>query len=219
MTKIAFEFAGLSLLEPMAFILNWLMAIQSLTYYIRLRNWGTSSLVENWRWFFLFFAISCFCGGIGHLFFNYTGWIGKSPGWLSGIIAISFMEYGMASISKGRLRKFLRVLITTKLLLAMTWISFDYSFEIVIIHSCGMVLFLLIPSIVNGVNKKFDLNYFFLGGLSLIATLPFKLGGIDLHLWFNRDDIGHVFMMFSTFCFFKGAKAYSLQYEGSLSKL
>lgn len=208
MTKLSFEFAGLTFLEPMAFILNWVIMLQAWIYFTKLKKWRLSSFSINWRWFFLLFGFAGLFGGLSHLLFTYTGLPGKSPGWTAGIFAISFMELAMVSLSENRLKSFFQVFVTIKLLITMIVLSITMDFTVVIIHSSGMAVFLLVPSIIYMSKGKRELNYFFLGALSLMATLPFKLLAIDFHVWFNRDDISHVFMIMASVCFYRGVKEY-----------
>ena len=204
MTKISFELAGLTLLEPMAFILNWVLMIQAWFYFSRLKNRNSSTFSSSWRWFFLIFGISGCFGGVSHLLYNYTGVPGKFPGWLAAIVAVSLMEFAMVSLAEGKLRKGLQYLVGTKLVVSATLLILYLNFTVVMIHSSVMGLFLLVPSLLYLVKGRSELSYFLIGALTLVASLPFKLLAIDFHLWFNRDDIGHIFMMMALYCFYKG---------------
>ena len=83
---IEFEFAGMQLQEPMAVVTNWIMAAFCWYAYLKLRP-ATSMDVVWWRRFFLFFTITAFFGGTGHLFFKYLGVWGKYPNWILGIVS------------------------------------------------------------------------------------------------------------------------------------
>jgi hypothetical protein len=205
-TKISFELAGLDLLEPMAFLFNWIMMIQAWVYFRRLKKWRNSTFSISWRWFFLLFGISGLLGGISHLFFNYLGLAGKFPGWFSAVFAITFMEYAMSSTFRGQLKTFLRYFVTIKLVTTLTLLTLYATFDVVIVHMIGMGLFLAVPSLLQMAKGESDLNYFFFGFLALLTSLPFKLMAIDIHLWFNRDDVGHVFMMIASYAFYRGVK-------------
>ena len=74
------------------------------------------------------------------------------------------------------------------------------------LHTTGMIVFTAFPAAYLIAQGKSDINYIVIGVLALVATLPFRLIGLDIHQWFNRDDIGHVLMMIALFCFFQGVK-------------
>jgi len=55
-------------------------------------------------------------------------------------------------------------------------------------------------------------TFFLLGALSLVSSLIFRLLAIDFHVWFNRDDAGHIFMIMASFCFYRGIKVYESEW-------
>ncbi len=208
MTKLSFELAGLTFLEPMAFILNWVLMIQAWIYFIRLKKWRVSDFAIGWRWFFLLFGFSGLLGGLSHLLFNYTGLPGKGPGWLAAILSVSAMEFAMIATAGDQNKKKWQYFVAIKMIVAVITLFYVYSFNVVILHCVGMVVFLLVPSLVLMRKGRQELNFFFIGALCLLSALPFKLMAIDFHIWFNRDDISHVFFGLASYCFFRGVKVY-----------
>ena len=206
MTKIEFELFGLDLLEPLGFALNWVFGFQAWYYFKKLKNWRDSSFSVNWRWFFLFFGFSGFFGGLSHLLFNYTGLMGKIPGWSSAILAVSFLELGMCALANDYWRKKLHGLVYLKLAVTIFVMVVFFKFQMVIIHSAGMVVFILIPGFYLLLKGNKLLNQFLLGVLFIALTLPFRIFNYDPHLWFNRDDVAHVFMMITLYLFYSGVK-------------
>jgi hypothetical protein len=206
MNKLIIEFGGFTFQEPMALLLNWVLMIQSFYYFRKLKNWRISNFSIYWRWFFLLFGVSTLFGGPSHFFYAYTGLAGKIPGWLSAVFAITFMELAMSALLDDEWRQRLQILSLVKLGLTCISLLFAFDFNTVIIHTTGMVFFTLIPAIVMLIQRKSDINYIVLGIIALLATLPFRILEVDFHRWFNRDDIGHVLMMVTLFCFFQGVK-------------
>ena len=91
---IYFSAFGLDLQEPIALVFNWLMALVCFVSYFSLRS-NTNPEIKLWKLFFLFFGLSTFIGGFGHLFFQYFGVYGKFPHWIGGIISAYFAGRAM----------------------------------------------------------------------------------------------------------------------------
>lgn len=198
----------------MAFLLNWAMMLQCFYYFKKLSIWRNSGYCINWRWFFLLFGISALFGGPSHLFYEYTGLAGKLPGWICGIFAISATELAMSMTVSKRYRISFQILIAGKLIATLIALTLYFDFNVIIVHSFGMLLFILFPFIHFTLQKRNELNMMFAGILMLLAALPIRLLGLDIHIWFNRDDIGHIFMMFALFFFYQGV----IKFEASLLK-
>jgi hypothetical protein len=202
--KIELVVGDYTFLEPMAFILNWVMMLQCFYYFKKLRQWRISYYSIFWRWFFLFFGISALFGGLSHLLFAYSGLTGKIPGWICGIIAVSSMEMAMVYSMEQKNRLKIQIIIVFKLIASLILLSYYFDFDVVIIHSVGMAFFIVIPFLIYLREKKYNLNFMFYGLVMLIAALPARIMQYDFHIWFNRDDVGHVFMMFALFLFHNG---------------
>lgn len=210
MTKISFELFGLELLEPMAFLLNWVLMYLSVRYFLKLKKDVSERFSLIFIWFFFFMSISFCLGGLTHLFYNYTGQVSKIPGWTAAILAISAVEYSVTALMNQKTRSFVQGFIVSKLGITLALTFSTLSFGYVMIHTSFLIPFLLIPL----TKDKNTFSYFGLGILLLLAALPVKLAGLDLHLWFNRDDISHVFMMGTLWSFFQGVKIYELNQRG-----
>ena len=206
MEKLSISWAGFTFLEPMALLLNWALAIQSFYYFRKLKAWRISTFSIYWRWFFLLFGISTVFGGLSHFLYEYTGLMGKIPGWMVAVFGITLMEIGMADLYKNEWRKRLTIVSLLKLGFTCFALLFAFTFNSVIFHTFGMVVFTLLPAVYLLNQGKSDINYIVVGIISLLSTLPFRLLEIDFHRWFNRDDIGHVLMAVALYYFFKGVK-------------
>ncbi len=144
------------------------------------------------------------------MFYEYLGISGKIPGWIAAIFAVTCMEMAMISMAKSKVKTLLKILIMAKLATTLIVLSVFFNFNVVIVHTSAMGIFLLVPSINWMIQGRNELNYFFVGALALISSLPFKLMAIDFHLWFNRNDIGHIFMLIAAYYFYKGVKVYEV---------
>ncbi|MFY0688672.1 MAG: hypothetical protein JXQ90_15975 [Cyclobacteriaceae bacterium] len=222
MNKIEFELFGLHLMEPMAFILNIALTATNIHHFLQLRKLPQTDLVKYWNLFFLFFGIGTFCAAFGHTFYYYWGITGKMPTWTTGFFAISAAEWAMISLQPSTRRKWMQTLSLAKLAASLVVFIIQPSFNWVIIHSSiGFIFFIAIPSAIRTFKGDTFHRYFAIGVLVLIVSLPVRLLGIDFHLWFNRDDIGHVLMFITLMCFLQGtrdAKEYSVKLSPSLSQ-
>jgi hypothetical protein len=201
MEKITFEYLGVVMMEPMALIFNWIIAIQCFIYAKRIRvKMIKDTFASGWYRFFLFFGYSTLFGGLSHLFFHYTGMLGKIPGWSFAIIMISYLELAIASQTSREpfLKKI--VWVSTVVLggLMLAFLNFTW----VTIHTAiGLVLFLGVVSSIKYRQGAQLWKEYVIGIIAMLLTLPFIMGKIDLHLWFNRHDISHLLMIIALYYF------------------
>jgi hypothetical protein len=206
--KIEFTLFGLTLLEPMALVLNWVMMIQCLFYFRKLNLNSDSRFGYYWNLFFIFFAVSVFLGGISHVAYNYLGQTGKLPGWTAGLAAVYFLELAMIQGVEEKNKKLLKFLIGIKAVIFVALTFYTQTFTYVMIHTGFILVFVSIPAIRDFQSGRRRFDYTFYGVLALLCALPVKVGKIDLHLWFNRDDLSHVFMILALWFFYKGVEYY-----------
>ncbi len=207
MEKIEFEIWGLQLLEPMALILNLIMFFQSFHYYRKIKNSFASPFSSYFGKFFLFISISTFFAAWSHLFYNYLGMVGKIPGYSTTIISIVMLEYAMVIYLYPKGNILLKSIILILMASAFILLIFELKFLWVAIHTAiGIVLFLGMPfsyKIIKGEEKA---SFFFWGFILMLMTLPVELLRLNLHPWFQHQDISHVFMSCALYCFYKGVR-------------
>ena len=191
----------------MSLIMNWLISLFCLFAWFSLRE-RVGEAVIWWRRFFLIFSISTFFGGLGHLFFQYTGVYGKIPCWTLGVIAGYCASRGMLSlVDKSKLRNAFHAGLVIKcglLLILGVWtlnflfISIDATLSyLVFCGGFGIYLY----------RKSYEAaRYFVIGVLVLLPSAFIFAFKVNLHAWFNKDDLSHVLMMACLFFFFLGAK-------------
>lgn len=204
--KVAFDLFGLELLEPLSSITNWIMAIQCFYFVSKLAT--SNDYLKYWRWFFLIYGFSFFFGGLSHLLFNYTDMMGKIPGWSCALIGISVAEWAMTFKLKAvRLKSIIRGIIALKLGLIIILLVSDFKFLWVMLHITGLIFFVGIPSGIYWKQGLQEFKYFIYSIGLLLMTAPIKLLKIDIHpAYFNRDDIGHVFMIIAFWVMFKAVR-------------
>lgn len=208
--KIELDVFGLTILEPMAIVTNFIMAGCSWWIFNQLRKNQTPSLFEyRWNLFFLFYGIAGFTSAFSHGLFLYWGWPSKIPAWGFGVIAVFIVEQAMITQFQPSAKK--QFLIGFSLVKALAVLALAFSllnFLPVAINSIvGLIFFLAIPSAYYQKHKNVGFAWFWKGIVFLLPSAIFFLGKINPHLWLNKDDISHLLMAGSLFFFYKGVVA------------
>ena len=204
---IEFNLFGLYLQEPMTMVTDWMIAGFCFYAYTCLQK-GESNFQNLWKAFFLVIGLSTFLGGLGHLFFQYTGYYGKFPSWFFGILAGVYASMAMISTIenqkvKGQLNTL--VLIKSLIFLGFSIVKLDFGFvavdtSITYLIFCGYYAYHLKKKAWEGV------HYFYFGVLALLPTgLIFGLK-INLSAWLNKNDLSHLFMLTCLVFFFFGVR-------------
>jgi hypothetical protein len=219
--KIELELFGLDLVEPNAFIGDTIILIVALVFYnkIKKQQENDSLFLKNWKLFYLWFGISFFCGGLGHLLYNYTGLIGKTPSWILGMVASFFIEQAMFSIyPKVEKRKTLKQISWIKLIVFVVLeIVVLTTFDLSQAPEKGLILPTLCSTIgllfclgVLGVyyQKRIHSSFRFLwySVFILIASAIPQSLKINFHQYFDRNDISHVFLIIGLILYYQTIK-------------
>lgn len=200
--KIVFHWQGLTLMEPIGVIFNWLIAAQCFHHGVKLKAaLGKESATRYWVGFYWLFAGSTLFGGLSHLLFFYFDLAGKIPGWSLAILSMAFLE---AALLVQAQKKSLLWVIWVQTALLYGLLAYDFRFLWVSIQTLiGLVV------VSGGVSfiqiKKGDKAWIgYWKGISwMFLSLPFVLGEIDLSLWFNRHDVSHILMMLCLWTFYR----------------
>jgi len=218
--KIHFVLFGLDLVEPMALILDTLLGGLSIYFGVKIGLIKSNlPYYTYWKWFFLIFGIGAFTGGLGHTFINYWGMGGKFPSWICGPISVYCLEQAMISIHPDEKKLNLFKLLSA-LKLIVVYVIFiiicsqqsislrmDLPFLPIAINTIvGVALTagLLGLSYSKKISEKF--RYFYLGVLVMIPSAVIFLMKINLHQWFDKNDLSHVLMLVGIIYFYIGIK-------------
>lgn len=206
MEKISFELFGLTLLEPLSSLMNWVLAAQCFWYYEQLSRRRSSTARRYWSWFFLAYGISLTFGGFSHLLYHYTGMMGKVPGWSFGLLGVSAGELAIvADVPDERKRNLLVTVIRSLFFAAAVMLAYDFSFKWVMAHTAGLLLFVGVFSFRRLLAGQTGYPYFLTGLALLVLMAAVKIASIDFHpAWFNRDDIAHFLMLGTFWMFYRG---------------
>lgn len=204
---IEFDLFGLHLQEPMSLITSWMMCAFSIYAYFKLTN-TTQKEVYFWKAFFFWFFFSTFFGGTGHLFFKYSGIYGKFPNWIATVISGYYAGVAMTvNIKNNQKKKNYELLLVFKsvtlLVLALATQKFLYvATDAILTYSiyCGILGWAFY--------KTGDLRmiYFFYGVIVCLPSVFIFFLNVNPHLWFNKVDLSHIFLLACISLFFIGAK-------------
>jgi len=219
--RIEFSVLGVDLLEPNAFIGDSLILIVALFLASRTRKQDINiDFFKNWNYFYLFFGICMFLGGIGHLMFNYWGFYGKYIPWYLGIVSIFFLEKAMISLISSKLRILLLRISIIKLVAALILetiifyymdMSLDHSIGVRIPATNSAIGFIFSLGVLgNKFKKEIDKNFIYMV-YSVFILLPSAifLGlKINFHPWFDKNDFSHLSLIIAMFLFYRAIKSY-----------
>ena len=223
--KIQFTLFGLDLLEPNGLIGNLILCLLTLYIAFRLKKSRIEHpFVTNWYYYFLGFGIAFIFGGLGHTLWNYWGLYGKIIPWFSALFTVFFMEQAMISLHKspGTLRllknlSVIKLVLFNGLLLFVlltNWEAIELDLpKGFIVPSVGSALGILFS--MGGLSwfyhrKKYgDFRYFLWSVAVLLPSAIFQVMKINIHPWMDRNDVAHLFMLFSYICYYQGVKEIS----------
>jgi len=218
--KIEWKVFNLDLLEPIGFLGDLIIAGFCFYFAYKILKMNTNVLFyNNWRWFLISFGTSVILGGLGHLFYNYTGAFGKWFGWLGSIVSSIFLEMAFISIyPKTKVKKTLYVVSYVKLLIIIIIELLILSFGDI---DKNQALGLIVPSINSFIGIGFyagclgyyyqktiseNFKYFWIGVLVLVPASLLQIFKINPHPYFDRNDLSHLILILSLILFYQGLK-------------
>jgi hypothetical protein len=221
---LPFEWLGLCFQEPMALITNWLIALTSFVLFTRIQK-PFSRFEKHWRYFYLFFGISTFFGGLGHLLFNYFQVYGKFPCWIFGVLASYHAAKAMISVNmiQANTQRFLTRLLYMKMVLLGSLALYFGSFIFIMMDAIITYLFFCMGFGIYYWQKGFDnFKYTVYAIIILLPSIFIFTLKINPHIWFNKDDLSHVLMVLTIIFFYisiRGFRALGMEpFFGSSSE-
>lgn len=207
MEKVSFELFGLTLLEPLSSLMNWVLAALCIYFYFQLKN-REDQYLKYWSWFFLMFGLSFFFGGISHLFYEYVGLKGKIPGWSCSVLAVAVGEMAMVlDVADEKKRRVFISLIRSMVFATFVMLFLDLSFTWVMVHTAGFWVFVGVLAVQRWRAGQTGYKYFLQGMSFLLVMAVVKIGEVDIDpAWFNRDDIAHFIMLGMYWMFYRGVE-------------
>ncbi|MBK9192169.1 MAG: hypothetical protein IPM77_12025 [Crocinitomicaceae bacterium] len=221
--KIQFVLFGLNLVEPMAFITDLIMGTVSIILGMKVSKIQSNhAFYIYWKSFFYLFGIGALAGGVGHTFFFYFGIPGKFLSWICGPLSVYLLEQAMISINpKEKKLEILKLISSLKMIVVFIIfgvILYNMSstskpelpfLPIAINTILGVVLTAgaLALSYKKSISTKF--SYIYLGVLVMLPTAFIFLLKINLHQWFDKNDLSHVLLTAGIIYFYIGIRKIS----------
>lgn len=204
---------GITWLETMTVITDLFIAVVALWAFVKIKkHFPASTFKSYYTWHFLLMAVGTALGGVlGHGLIEYTGKIGKLPGWLMSMGATSFLAFAVLAQYQAYLNpqwvKRLRVFNIIELIVFASLTVVHVQFGFVAIHTAYSLLVVVLG--VGIVLKKSEVHkpahWLFAGILCSIAAAAIFGIKLGFHTWFNHMDVSHLFLAASVFCFYKQA--------------
>lgn len=198
-----FTLGGLQLQEPSTFITDWLVAFYCFFVCFkiyRMHNYENNNFYN----FYLFLGLSTFFGGLGHLFFHYTGIVGKFPSWITASVASYHFCKAMMADRQGVELKWVNLLIIFK---ALFLLGLSIIFQKFIFIALDSILsYLIFGGVLGSIlwkNTQLYMRFVVYGTLLLIPTAFVFILDVNLHILFNRDDFSHMLILISSMLFYK----------------
>ncbi|NBR13372.1 MAG: hypothetical protein EBQ94_10900 [Flavobacteriales bacterium] len=218
--KIEWRVFDIIIQEPNVFITDTVMAIISLYLGFLLHSKKDSNAFTKWWYaFFVLFGISSFFGGLGHAWFFYFGAKGKMINWVTGFIAIYFIERAMISaVDNLKKRKLYERWVLGKLIFifaVFSWVIATQPIDskpelgflplaihtIIGVFSTAGILAYSLSKVKNEAYK-----YFYYGVGIILPSAFFFLLKINPVNWFDKNDVSHAFMTVGIIFFYLGVQ-------------
>jgi hypothetical protein len=216
MEKISFNLFGITLLEPMTFFTDVLIAIFCFIFYSRIKNLEIQEFDNKYyKRFFNVFGFSTLLGGFGHFFYNYFGISLHLMSWALCALSIYYIEMCSISLIKSeKIKKRLNFLIYLQLFVFIFSIMYFKEFRYVKYDiSIGLIAIVFTLELISLIKSrdrgsKLMLTAIFFTFLSaIINTYKFSI-----HRWFNYNDLSHILIICCLYYIYAGA-TYKLKPE------
>lgn len=210
---LPFTLFGLCLQEPMSLVTNLLIAIPAFVFFLRLRK-EDDAFKKNWAFFFLFLSISTGLGGLSHVFFQYTGMVGKMVTWFFSFISVFYSGRAMLSVPilPPKIRKVGMSLLVVRILIfaVLAFATIDFLF-ITIDTAIGYLAYCLGLGIYYWRKGLNSFKYMVYGIIVLVPSIFIFLLKINPHIWFNKNDLSHVIIAITITFFYISVRNYKLE--------
>lgn len=218
--KIHLVLFGLDLVEPMAFVTDTVLGVTSIVLGFLLTKLTVDHPFRTyWIWFFMIFGVGAFLGGLGHVFFEYWGVAGKFPSWIAGPLSIYLLEQGMIAAhpndQKLELFKLISfwkmILVYVVFTVVCLYAPIKEKPSLAFLPTAFNTIFGVILTagfLGNYYAKKIgpEFKYFVFGVIILFPSAFIFLFKINLHPWFDKNDLSHVLMLIGIVYFYLGVK-------------
>ncbi len=206
------DILGVTVQEPVTAATDLLVSAVCLFAYYKISSMERKeSLFVYFRFFFLTMCIATAYGGIiGHAFLYAFGFAWKVPAWIISMASVALLE--RASIQHARplmkpvIGKTFAIINIIELMIFVCISMYTLNFFFVEVHAAyGLIIVVLSFELFTYIHSKDKASLtFLLGVFFAFLSAVIHLNRISINEWFNYNDISHVFMAVSGWCFYKG---------------
>ncbi len=205
---------GIKILEPFTVLTNLFIAAACFYAYWNLHAKGLTHTAPHrlMKLFFLLMGISTIVGGvIGHAFLYKTGMYGKIPGWYIGMAAVAVFERAAIIHSRPLMNKnigqFFSWFNYAEILTFMILSFITLRFTFVIMHAMYGLLIVVccFELYVYSKTKDAALKHIFYATAWGFAALICHATQLNIHYWFNYNDVSHLAMIAAILHYYKAA--------------
>jgi hypothetical protein len=210
MEKLIIEYKGFILTEPNMLLSNWVITLVCLWCVQQLKTMPASPLISYYRLVLTMNAMGAFLGGLAHLFFHYTGKPFQAFAWIFvGIGTYYLQRIALIFITRTNLKKPLLTFSTGKLILFILALLYFQSFFVVLADLALGLFIMVVPIHIKyyAITKNKGSMWMLVAVALLVVSAIFPVFRISIHpLWFNFNDIGHIFLAVSLFIIYLSAR-------------
>ena len=199
--------------EPVTTLTDVLTATVCLFAFLQFKKYQgeKSSSFINYKYYFLFFAISMFSAGfIGHGLQAYLCFDWKKIGWVMSSLGFLCMEFGsikeLENTLKPSIIKLFKTAFIIQFIIFVSLMIYYQNFKIPQLNSTVTFILFVLPLQIFAYNKSKNKSHLIILGTIVFALLPGLVYNNQLSFgkWFNYHDISHVLMAMFMFFMYKG---------------
>lgn len=235
MERTQWILGGVTILEPMTAITDFIVTIVCVIAFLRLRRISrdNGNYLPVYPYFFLTMGLGCFLAGLmTHAFayafvpelldkpqMNALPWADKMayhlhdlPNWLFNILSVTLFMYSMVGRACDQIpsisRRNYNIVVAVESVLvtvAMLWLL---TYDIATAH-IGFALYVIELPLMIMVYRRFrsrEAMYLISGTLLMIISVPVMAAKFQFSPWFNHNDISHCLIAITMFLFYKSAE-------------
>jgi len=202
MTENSISIADFIIYEPTTVFTDILIFGLCFFLFLKLSRKKDNPAVICWKWFFVFFGLSTFIGALSHAFFQLHEGTGYKTFWLSmqllNGLAVLFAQ--QATFDK----KWNKLFLIQLFAFAVSVFVFQ-KFLVVIINNALSLIPIMVFHYRLSKSNGWSV-YIATGILISFATALIHGFKISIHVFFNYNDIAHLFIMISLYTMYMGIR-------------
>lgn len=196
--------AGITIHEPATVITDLLITILCLYVFGRVRH-------RDWRYFFFFLGLSTLAGAVSHAFFGIHEGPAYKSVWLSmqllSVISVYFAGKAAAPLLGVKGERIFKYVVSIQVLVFMTAVFVFQHFLVVVADNAAGLIPVMIICYLKGRPHHRMIGHGILFSFLTVFVHTFKLSP---SIWFNHNDVAHLFIMVSVWLMYRGARKTSL---------